>query len=77
MGGIFFAFVLGIIYGNISKKCTTALKTSNYEKLIWLIPFMFFGTYWVRDYFGGGFREVVWGPLLLLMIRNLYYRRDK
>lgn len=77
IGGIFFAFVLGIIYGNISKKCTTALNTSNYEKLIWLIPFMFFGTYWVRDYFGGGFREVVWGPLLLLMIRNLYYRRDK
>lgn len=76
-GGIFFALVLGIIYGNISRKCTTELKTSNYDKLIWLIPFMFFGTYWVRDYFGGGFREVVWGPLLLLMIRNLYYRRHK
>lgn len=76
-GGIFFAFVLGIIYGSISRKCTNALKTSNYEKLIWLIPFMFFGTYWVRDYFGGGFREVIWGPLLFLLIKSIYYKRKK
>lgn len=76
-GGIVASFILGIIYGIVSKKCTKAMEAANYEMLIWLIPFMFFGTYWVRDYFGGGFREVIWGPLLFLLIKNLYLKRKK
>lgn len=77
VGGVVAAYIIGLVFGVLSKKFTKSLENSDFRLLIWLVPFMFFGIYWVRDYFGGGFREVVWGPVVFLVIRNLYRRRQR
>lgn len=68
LGGVIAAFILGWFIGWVSKKSTLYFKTQNYYGMILLFPIMFASIYWVRDYFGGGFREAVWGPLLCYYI---------
>ena len=59
-GGVVFASIVGVLIGLINKRFLFALKENPFE-LIWALPFMFATIYWVRNYFGGGVREAVWG----------------
>lgn len=69
--GVIATFIIGIFLGKISSKCSVYFKEKNYYGLIRIIPIMFATIYWVRDYFGGEFREVIWGPLVFYIIINL------
>lgn len=71
IGGVIATFIIGIFLGKISSKCSVYFKEKNYYGLIRIIPIMFATIYWVRDYFGGEFREVIWGPLVFYIIINL------
>lgn len=68
VGGSIAAGLLGFIIGKVSNKSTYYMQNNNYAGLIRHIPFMFACTYWIRDYFGGIFREIVWGPLIIWVI---------
>ena len=64
IGGMFFACLIGIIVGIVSKKGDIYMRHMNVFGMIRLFPIMFTMIYWVRDYFGGGIREVIWGPII-------------
>lgn len=75
LGAVFFALLLGIWIGNISYKCKVYIEENNNYGMIWIIPAMMFIIYWVRDYFGGEFRIVVWGVLISLVIIKLFVNK--
>ena len=68
VGGIIMCFVWGLFFGYIGKKSAIAFETNNIYQLLILFPIMFATVYWVRSYFGGGIREVVWDILFGLFI---------
>ena len=75
IGGAISSFAIGSLIGIISRKYNVLSKFKHYYGMIFLIPAMFALVYWVRDYFGGGFREAIWGPLFCLLIIAIFKRR--
>ncbi len=68
IGGVIACAIIGFLIGRISYKGTYYMEVNNYFGMIKIIPMMFATIYWVRDYFGGGFREVIWGPIICLLV---------
>lgn len=68
IGGIIMCFVWGLFFGWAGKKSAIAFETNNIYQLLIMFPIMFATVYWVRSYFGGGIREVVWDLLFGLLI---------
>ena len=75
IGGIVMCFVWGIFFGWIGEKTAVAFATDKIYQLFIMFPIMFATIYWVRSYFGGGIREVVWDILFGLLILNKTSRR--
>lgn len=75
IGGIVMCFVWGLFFGWIGEKTAIAFATDNIYQLFIMFPIMFATIYWVRSYFGGGIREVVWDILFGLLILNKTSRR--
>ncbi len=73
IGGCIATFMIGIFLGKVSYKCYVCFQRENYYRLIRIIPIMFAATYWVRDYFGGEFREIIWGPLICYIV--IYFQK--
>ena len=57
------------------KKMMQGFAEKNYIKLSMVLPASFAMIYWVRDYFGGGIREVVWSPILCCLIPLFILKR--
>lgn len=74
IGGSVATFIIGFFLGRTSHKFSSYLKNDNFYGLIRIIPIMFASIYWIRDYFGGGFREIIWGPLICCFIINITKR---
>lgn len=72
LGGIVACFVIGMLIGWVSKKSYQAIKQENWVAMPLLITIMFTSIYWVRNYFGGGIREVVWGPVFCFVVMIVY-----
>lgn len=72
VGGILACFLIGMMIGWTSKKCYQAIKNENFIWMPLAIPIMFTSVYWVRNYFGGGIREVVWGAVFCWLVAQLY-----
>lgn len=68
LGGVFVALFFGLFIGWVSRNSSYCFITNNYYSLVLYIPIMFATIYWVRDYFGGGVREAVWGILFAYYI---------
>lgn len=68
VGGVIAALIFGLFIGWISRNSSYCFERKNYYNLILFIPIMFATIYWVRDYFGGGIREAVWGGLFAYYI---------
>lgn len=77
IGAAIFAVFTGIWIGNVSYKCISYINKNNYYGLLLTVPTMMFMIYWVRDYFGGEFRIVVWGVLIPLVIIKLFANKIK
>ena len=77
LGGIVAALFIGLLIGKISRKSALHFKMQNYYGLVKYIPIMFTCIYWIRDYFGGGIREAVWGPLMCLFVMGACKRKVK
>ena len=75
LGGCLFAILIGVLAGIISKKMMQGFAEKNYIKLSMVLPASFAMIYWVRDYFGGGIREVVWSPILCCLIPLFILKR--
>lgn len=76
-GGIFAAFLLGLVISLINKKSQIKLAKFEYIKLAYYIPAMVAILYWVRDVFGGGIRTVVWGMLFIYISKRIYSGKIK
>lgn len=70
-GGVLASLIIGIIIGWVSKKTTQYIAIKNIHGMIVPISIMFATIYWVRSYFGGEFRIVVWAPFLIYCITQL------
>ena len=75
-GGAVFSLIIGLFIGRINQKFLVGLDGQFYE-LIWTIPFMFASVYWVRDYFGHGVREAVWGYLFVYFVLKYSIEKRK
>ncbi len=64
IGGIVVSPVLGLFIGVLSQKVNIYIKTRQVRRLAYYIPAMYAILYWVRDCFGDGVREVVWGIMI-------------
>lgn len=73
VGAILLALPFGIWIGSVSHKCTNYIKSNHYYGMIWIVPVMFAVLYWVRHYFGGQIREMVWGPVICLVVMKLMH----
>lgn len=69
-GGVIASLFVGFVIGWTSKKTTDYVAVNNFHGMIVLIPMMFATIYWVRSYFGGEFRIIVWAPLLIYLIKQ-------
>ena len=74
-GTLIFATIFGFFVGRVSYKSNHYIDTNNFYGMMWTIPVMFAVTYWVRDYFGGGIREMVWGPLVGILVISILKNR--
>lgn len=72
IGGAVTAMLLGMIIGAVSKNTNEYLLGNDYRKLTKYIAMMFAFTYWVRSYFGSEIREMVWGPILFLIVGKVF-----
>lgn len=70
-GGIIASLFVGLLIGWISGNSSRWFEEKNYYGLMVAIPLMFATVYWVRDYYGGRIREVVWGPVFFWIILRL------
>ena len=75
LGGCLFAILIGVLAGIVSKKMLDGFAEKNYITLSMVLPAAFAMIYWVRDYFGGGIREVVWSPILCCLIPLFILRK--
>ena len=73
-GSALAAVFMGLLIGWISRKSHYYLENNNYYGIIKFFPMMFASIYWVRDYFGGGFREVVWGPFFCWILLTSFIK---
>lgn len=64
VGGLVVSPILGLLIGRVSQKVNEYIKSYQLKKLAFYIPAMFAILYWIRDCFGNGTREVVWGILI-------------
>lgn len=69
-GGVFASLLVGLVIGWTSKKTTDYIAINYIGGMIVFVPIMFATIYWVRSYFGGEFRIIVWAPLLIYLIKQ-------
>jgi len=74
-GGVVAAFFFGIWMGRTSRRFEIYKEIGNYYGLVWVLPVMLASVYWIRDYFGGQVREMVWGPLIAIAIMRTCKRK--
>lgn len=68
VGGLIASPILGILIGKINSKVNSYIESKQINKLAYYIPAMYAVLYWVRDCFGDGVREVIWGILIWYLI---------
>lgn len=61
--GVIYSLFFGYFLGWVGRNVRLCTYSNNLYRLILFIPIMLASIYWVRDYFGGGVREAVWGIL--------------
>ena len=71
MGGICGAYIIGNIVGIISRKVSGYLAGQIDFRIVYYIALMSAVTYWIRDYFGGISREIVWSFLVCWIISRV------
>lgn len=76
-GGIVACLVIGLLIGWISKKSYEEIKNGKIIVFPYITASMFCSLYWIRDYFGGGIREVVWGAVFCWIIMKIYVKADR
>lgn len=77
VGGILVSPLLGMLIGKIGSEADDALENGNALKIgLWITP-MFTSLYWIRDYFGSGIREAVWGAALWFLISRIIIIKRK
>ncbi len=77
VGGIIASLFLGLLLGSVSNKTSKMLKSRDISSLIYTIPVMYASLYWIRDTFGNGIREVVWGIIFCYIIRRTLKNRNE
>lgn len=70
-GGICGSYVVGTIIGTVSRKVTSYLGHEIDFKVVYYVALMSALTYWVRDYFGGISREIVWSFAVCWIISKM------
>ena len=76
IGGLIASPILGILIGKISQRVNTYIYQKQIKQLAYYIPAMYAVLYWVRDCFGDGVREVVWGSIIWYLVGFIKIRGE-
>lgn len=79
LGGICASIIIGIMIGKIAFKVNRYLEGEHIDyRIVYYIAAMSSILYWIRDYFGGQSREIVWSIIAcwILMKIRVYYRGE-
>ena len=76
-GSIIGAIIIGVIVGNISKKAQTILENECNYNVIYYCTVMSGILYWMRDYFSGISREIVWGLIFCWIIKKIKVKNEE
>ena len=78
VGGLIASVFFGIFIGVLSRKINEYLDGKKYLEIFIYVPTMCGIIYWIRDYFGGQIRPIVWGMLISwISIQLLFKNREK
>lgn len=75
VGACIAALIFGVMVGKISMRATTLMNQTTSYKMVYYIAVMSGVLYWIRDYFSGVSRDIVWGLLFALLIRKVVVGR--
>lgn len=80
IGGVIFSNLVGVLLGSVSTKVEKNFHSDNLYKNVYFIPIMYSTLYWIRDVFGRGIREVIWGiiftKIVIIIVRKLMVKRE-
>lgn len=71
LGACVFALILGIVVGKISMRANLLINQTMNYKVCYYIAVMAGILYWIRDYFSGICRDIVWGLLICFIVKKL------
>lgn len=69
--GIVFSYIIGLFIGKTSTRAQNSIREHDLYNLSISIPIMFGTLFWIRDAFGSGVREVVWGIAFCWFVRHI------
>lgn len=75
IGGPIFAFLAGMIIGKISKDVEKCFNGKDITKIVYYIALMSALVYWIRDYWGGLSREIVWSLIICRIIYKKVFNK--
>lgn len=75
VGGIVFSVVIGLLVGCVSKKVQSQIVGELNHKFAYYLAIMYALLYWIRDYFSGGIRGVVWGIIFCWIMSKIFIRK--
>lgn len=76
-GGIIFAYLIGCLIGWVNQKVEKYIYSEDVFSIVYYIPIMFGLLYWIRDAFGSGIRDVIWGMIFCYIMKKIAYRTAK
>lgn len=68
VGGLITSLILGVFIGKLNCNVNLCIQNKQINKLGYYIPAMYAVLYWIRDCFGNGVREVVWGIIIWYIV---------
>ena len=77
IGAAIIAIIMGILIGKLSRKANEMMLFGEGTKLAYCVPLMTSILYWIRDYFSGGIRELVWGILFVCLTSKILVSKRK
>lgn len=75
VGAVLIGIFIGVLIGKLSRNANVVMRLSDGKKLAYFVPLMTSILYWIRDYFSGGIRELVWGILFVYITSRILSSR--
>lgn len=71
VGACIASLIFGVVVGKISMRASAIMNQTTSYKMVYYLAVMPGVLYWIRDYFSGISRDIVWGLLFVLVIKKV------